>query len=84
MSSNENTIHFRESAIFDVINSLAKEGVGILIFEPNLEKEFHNFEVTNDIDLMLKRSDLVVSNRYDDYLKNIKKPVFTRDVFNRD
>ena len=84
LTMKKNSDNFRESAIFDVINSLAKEGVGILIFEPNLEKEFHNYEVTNDIDLMLKRSDLVVSNRYDDYLKNIKKPVFTRDVFNRD
>lgn len=76
--------NFRKSAIFDVINNLKKKGANIVIYEPNLEGEaFEGMKLIRDLD-EFKKSDLIIANRVEDDLKDVKNKLYTRDLFERD
>ncbi len=77
--------NFRSSAIQDIIKSLKAEGKKIIIYEPTLEKEeFSNCKVVNDLDEFKKESSVIMANRLEDCIKDVKNKVFTRDLFARD
>lgn len=77
--------NFRSSAIQDVIEHLSKAGAEVIVYEPVLEvADFDGLEVENDIAVFKKRSDVIVANRLDDELQDVKNKVYTRDVFSRD
>lgn len=76
--------NFRKSAIFDVINNLKKKGANIVIYEPNLEGEdFEGMKLIRDL-VEFKKSDLIIANRVEDDLKDVKNKLYTRDLFERD
>ena len=78
--------NYRQSSIIGVINRLIISGLKVIIYEPLIKDmtEFHRCEVVTDFDEFAKRSDLVVTNRYDSRLDIVKDKVFTRDIFKRD
>lgn len=76
--------NFRKSAIFDLINKLKEAGQEIIIYEPNLEGDsFEGMKLVNNIE-EFKKADLILANRIEDDLADIKDRVYTRDIFNRD
>lgn len=78
----KNSDNFRESAIFDIIENLARNDLKIVIYEPNLEgNSFRGNLVLNDISQFKKESDIILANRWDESLKDVRSKVFTRDVF---
>ena len=77
--------NFRSSAIQDIIKSLKAEGKKIIIYEPTLEKEeFSNCKVVNDLDEFKKESSVIMANRLEDCIKDVKEKVYTRDLFSED
>ncbi len=77
--------NFRSSAIQDVIKYLRGEGVEVIIYEPTLEeKAFNGFEIDNNYDDFVKRSDIILANRLEEELRDIADIVYTRDLFARD
>lgn len=77
--------NFRASAIQEIIERLKIEGVDIIIYEPTLdEKEFNGCKVIKDFDEFTRNSDVILANRLEDKLKQIKNKVYTRDLFSRD
>ena len=77
--------NFRSSAIQDIINILKEHKKEILIYEPTLnEEEFNGCKVTNDLDSFKENSDIIMANRVAEELKDVKKKVYTRDIFNKD
>lgn len=79
-----NSDNFRKSAIFDVIENLKKEDINIIVYEPSLDKdEIEGLKVVNDLD-ELKKSDLIVANRIEKDLEDVKDKVYTRDIYKRD
>ncbi len=77
--------NFRFSAIQGVIEKLKEEDVEILIYEPTLkEKEFNGCKVENDFDKFAKKSDVIIANRYEDKLFDVKDKLYTRDLYSRD
>lgn len=77
--------NFRASAIQEIIERLKLEGVDIIIYEPTLdEKEFNGCKVIKDFDEFTRNSDVILANRLEDKLKQIKNKVYTRDLFSRD
>lgn len=75
--------NFRSSAIFDVIEML-KPFVNILIYEPKAKgDEIEGVEFTNSLD-ELKECDVILANRIDENLENVKDKVYTRDIYSKD
>lgn len=75
--------NFRKSAIIDVIELLKERGCRTYIYEPTITgNEFNGCEVVNDLVEFKERSNVIITNRYDTELDDVKEKVYTRDVFN--
>lgn len=77
--------NFRSSAIQDIIKNLKAEDKNIIIYEPTLnQEEFSNCKVVNNLDEFKKESSVIMANRLEDCLKDVKEKVYTRDLFSKD
>ena len=79
------SVNFRESAIFDILKIIGKQKVKIIIYEPliNNSRKLESYgEVVKNLKEFLKRSDVIVANRYSKELSNVNNKVYTRDIFN--
>lgn len=80
-----NSDNFRASAIQDIIEGLKEETVEIIIYEPTLKTNiFNGCKVTNDFKKFSQNADVILANRLDEMLKDIKEKVYTRDLFGKD
>ena len=77
--------NFRSSAIEGVIAKLKKANIEIVIYEPVLsDGTFEGFRVIKDIEEFKNISDVIVANRVEDNIKDLKEKVYTRDIFGSD
>ena len=77
--------NYRSSAVLDIINILKKHGLNIMIYEPTINvNTYLGFEVVHDLKLFKELSSIVLANRMDDELNDIKNKIYTRDLFFRD
>lgn len=77
--------NFRASAIQDIIKNLRANNIEVIIYEPTLTKnEFNGFKVVNDINEFKMKSSIILANREENLLDDVKEKVYTRDLFSRD
>ncbi|MGP4064078.1 nucleotide sugar dehydrogenase [Oceanobacillus sp. M65] len=77
--------NFRQSAIQGVIKRIKDEGIEVVIFEPSLdEAEFEGLKVLKDFATFKDIADIIVANRLDEALHDVREKVYTRDIFSRD
>ena len=83
ISMKKGSDNWRESSIIDIIKLLKKKGKNIIIYEPYIsEKEFLGFPIINNITIFKNQSKIIITNRMQKELEDIKNKVFTRDIFN--
>ena len=74
--------NFRESSVQRIMDRLQKNGIEVIIYEPKLKgADFYNFNVEVDLDRFKKNTDIILANRLDACLNDVREKVFTRDIF---
>lgn len=77
--------NFRSSAIQGIMKRIKAKGVEVVVFEPALKEDnFFNSKVIRNLDEFKEISDVIVANRYEKVLEDVKEKIYTRDLYHVD
>lgn len=77
--------NFRQSSIHGIIKRLKAKNIDIVIYEPTIkEKIFLDAVIIKNINTFKQVSDIIIANRYDEQLSDVKNKIYTKDLFFRD
>ena len=77
--------NFRESAIQDIIESVASDKIEIIIYEPGIaDDNYKGYQIIKSILEFKSKADLILANRVDSELSDVLDKIYTRDIYSRD
>ena len=77
--------NYRASSIQGIMKRIKTKGIEVVVYEPTYQgKIFYNSKVINDIENFKRVSDVIVANRMNAEIEDVREKVYTRDLYERD
>jgi UDPglucose 6-dehydrogenase len=77
--------NFRSSSVQGIMKRVKAKGIPVTVYEPALDAtDFFQSPVTHDLEAFKRDCDLIVANRMEEDLEDVRDKVFTRDLFQSD